>query len=182
MRKTFTLALLTMPLLLSGCFVFYGGGWFWSELDSTKRVNVGVDGTCTQSGEDALIDLELTFHDRGYPAESVYNQKRSMKRSMVIMARNAESMVYQDTACGTLSGIEQDSGAFEGQQQFTYCPQGVQTGDDCGLGTVTVGDFGAGGPDKGDYLELALSGGWYDGYEFAGSLQGGNFTVQYTVD
>ncbi len=181
MKILSALFVLTAPLLLSGCFVFYGGGWFWSEFDSTQRVNVGVNGTCTQSGEDVLLDLEMTFHDRGFPREDVYNQKRSMKRHMVIMARNTEPTLFADWDCDNPGYPSGD--AIAGQQSFSYCPQGVQPGDEaCGDGTVTVGDFDTNGPDKGDYLTLSLTGGFYDEYEFFGILQGGNFTVQHNIE
>ena len=45
-------------LFLQGCFIFYGGGWFWSEIDGTKKVNVGINGTCTDDDPDLITHLD----------------------------------------------------------------------------------------------------------------------------
>ena len=176
------LVLGVMTLSLSGCWSFFGGGWFWSNIDPTQRVNVGLEGTCTDDLGTGfgLVDLELTFHDRGFPAEGVYDQNKNGKKHMAVSARNPQPLALTDSCENFDASILGDFAV--GAQQFVYCPQGVSEGDACGVGFVEVRDTTDGGPDKGDVLFLTLSGGFYDGYFFGGELQGGNFTVENVIN
>jgi len=169
--------LMVSSLLFSGCWVFYGGGWLYST--NGGWINVGFEGTCTDVGENqALVDLELTWHDRGYDPEDVYEQNNNMKKHMVIMARNPNPIPI-DTNCD-----EGDNDYTRvGGQEFIYCPPGVSPpSDDCGMAEIGVADTGRTGPDKGDLLGLQLVGGWYDGYQRAGPLVKGNITVESVID
>lgn len=188
---------------LSGCGPFWGGGWFWSELDPEQKANISFEGTCDDSTGDAVTSLTLTFHDRGFTGTGVYGQNRNGKKHMAIGSVDGGSFPVTDSTCAEANEDwnNPDLGAFPYAALGTggagmlgmYCPLGYMGEPDdsqyCGEINFYVIDMEEGGASKGDLVMLQLIDGYYDGYTFGydsligewvgAELQGGNFTVSF---
>ena len=178
--KVFVVVVVTSSFLfLQGCEDFWGGGWLWSEIDPEKRVTLGFEGICDDSSGDAVLTLNLTFHDRGFTGDDVYNQNRNGKKHMAIYSSDQWSVTVIGFDCGE-ADEEFNIGDGEGIV-VSYCPQGLSSFniDDCGIMGLYVTDTGDGGPSKGDTISVGLEGGHYDGYDLEGPLQGGNVTIAF---
>lgn len=143
--------------LVIGCNDINGGGWI--EKSNGKKANFGFNFKCKCKGEglgNAEASGQLQFNDR----EKWKDFERGVKFHGVV------DSVPQNT-CGGLAS------EFEGHYLGSYTPQPRKLGKG-GRFTIYLKDNGESGPTKGDYFELTLTGGIYDGYELEGTLEGGN--------
>lgn len=161
--KRFRVALLALLLLgmlvvTTGCKIT-GGGWIPSATGEGKA-NIAYNVEIADEEPNEFVKGNLVYHD---------------------MAAGVRVKCEVEGTCnGVAVGDEfEPIGAL---LTGTYTPQGKYEPGDEGTFAIWVADYHGSGPESGDWTEISLDGGKYDGYYNGGVLEGGNFTYHVTAD
>src|SRR5438128_1510154 len=148
-----------LPLFAAGCYKATGGGWIPSSPEvGADKASFGFTARCVDTEENGLpvaklFDGQLEWQDGPVRLHGVVGPEPFF-------------LTLPGEQCKDFRGLF-SSQLFVGQ----YDPQ---AGGASGFFIVTVTDGGEPGGINGDFIQIELVDGLYNGYVNAGFLQGGN--------
>ncbi len=166
-KRTLSVGLLMLTLVLPSCFDATGGGWIVSASDPNRKAHFGFSFHCTDEEGATVVRGNLQYNDKAYTvtAENGKPQGLSIKGALFDVIFGPPPL-----SCAFLQSF------FGGRYSGDYLPQ-PQTLGPGGTFELQIEDLGQQGPSKEDVLTLSLTGGVFGGYSNSGTLEGGQITV-----